>query len=142
MYQNLGAIETPFVIKSTLGTKPDIVFSAVYNDGSNEASELLTNTSGGAFPTCGPSGFAEGVQVCAPGATATSPVKFSVGTGGPTPMRTAQVWVDGKKTAEQLTHAFSTTHSSIRPFRSPPVNTPSQSSAPDGMVPCRRRSLL
>ena len=53
------------------------------------------------------SGFAEGVAICTPGASATSPVKFSVGAAGPTPMRTAAVWVDGKKVAEQLTHAFS-----------------------------------
>ncbi len=107
VYQNLERFRSPFAIKSTLGTKPDIVFSETENNGGNLVLELLTNTSAGDFPGCGPSGFAEGVKVCAPGATATSPVKFSVGAAGPTPMRTAQVWVDGKKAAEQLTHAFS-----------------------------------
>ncbi len=107
VYQNLEQIQVPFAIKSTLGTKPDIVFSETENNGGNLVFELLTNTSDGAFPGCGASGFAVGVKVCAPAATSTSPVKFSVGTAGPTPMRTAQVWVDGKKAAEQLTHAFS-----------------------------------
>jgi hypothetical protein len=51
--------------------------------------------------------MAEGIRICAPGASASSPVKFSVGAAGPTAMRTAAVWVDGKKVHEQLAHAFS-----------------------------------
>lgn len=104
--QNLYQTGHAFAVRTTLGTKPDVVFSE-YLGGSSGAIELLTNTSTGAFPSCGLSGFAEGVQMCAPGATSTSPVQFSVGTAGPTPMRTAAVWADGKKVAEQLTHAFS-----------------------------------
>lgn len=106
VYQNLYQIGLPYAVRTTLGTRPDIAFDQ-YDGGSNGNLELLTNTSVGSFPGCGLSGFAEGVAVCTPGATATSPVKFSVATAGPTPMRTAAVWVDGKKAAEQLTHAFS-----------------------------------
>jgi FG-GAP-like repeat/Bacterial Ig domain len=97
-------------IRSTTGTKPDLVFNQVVLGSNNSEStniQLLVNTSEGSFPGCGLSGIAEGVQVCTPGASSTSPVKFSVAAAGPTPMRTAAVWVDGKKVSEQLTHAFS-----------------------------------
>lgn len=94
----------PYVIRSTTGSKPDLVFT---QSGSDYNVELLSNTSSWSFPGCGLSGFAEGVQVCSPGGTAASPVQFSVAAAGPTPMRTAAVWADGKKVAEQLTHAFS-----------------------------------
>ncbi len=104
--QVIGVTGAPNAVRSTTGTKPDVIFGE--NTGSNaNALVLLSNISEGNFPGCGLSGFAEGVAICTPGASATSPVKFSVGAAGPTPMRTAAIWVDGKKVAEQLTHAFS-----------------------------------
>jgi hypothetical protein len=94
-------------VKSTQGTKPDIVLTE-NGQSSGQNVELLENTSTGSFPGCGTTTQATGLNVCAPtGSTATSPVKFSVSASGPTPMRTAAVWVDGQKVAEQLTHAFS-----------------------------------
>lgn len=105
-YSNSYALYQPWVVRSTTGTKPDVVLAET--TGANaSATELLTNTSDGSFPGCGLSGFAEGIEVCSPGASATSPVKFSIGAAGPTPMRTVAVWADGRKAAEQLTHAFS-----------------------------------
>jgi hypothetical protein len=102
--QVLGSTGAPYAVRTTTGTKPDVIFGETTNV---HALVLLSNTSTGAFPGCGLSGIAEGVQICTPGSSATSPVKFSIGAAGPTPMRTAAVWVDGKKVAEQLTHAFS-----------------------------------
>jgi hypothetical protein len=99
-------------LRSSLGTRPDLVYSqytaAQTNPGTLPPSEvvLLSNTSKGAFPGCGAT-VAQGIRICTPGASASSPVKFSIGAAGPTPMRTAAVWVDGKKVAEQLAHAFS-----------------------------------
>ena len=110
VYQNSSGVTAIYAVRTSIGTRPDLAFSMRQDTtipDSPSSIDVLINSSDGAFPGCGPSGFAEGVKVCAPGATATSPVKFSVGTAGPTPMRTAQVWVDGKKAAEQLTHAFS-----------------------------------
>ncbi len=101
------------VLRSTVGTKPDLLYVATtapydgYGNGAAAQLVLLTNDSTGSFPGCGLSGMAEGISICTPPATADSPVKFSIGAAGPTPMRTAAVWVDGKKVAEQLTHAFS-----------------------------------
>ncbi len=97
-------------IRSSQGTRPDLVFTQYlgnYNPGgSPTAVVLLSNETAGSFPGCGVSA-AEGIHVCLPGVTSSTPASFSIGAAGPTPMRTAQVWVDGKKMAEQLTHAFS-----------------------------------
>jgi hypothetical protein len=113
VYQNLYRIYQPFAVRTTTGTKPDIVLTedtaANNNPATNppEALILLSNDSTGSFPGCGVTGIAEGLRICTPGASGSSPVKFSVGAVGPTAMRTAAVWVDGKKVTEQLAHAFS-----------------------------------
>jgi FG-GAP-like repeat/Bacterial Ig domain len=113
VYQNTYGIYPPYAIRTTAGTKPDLVFVEDLGPHNNpstnppEALVLLSNGSTGSFPSCGVTGMAEGIRICAPGASASSPVKFSLGAAGPTAMRTAAVWVDGKKVTEQLAHAFS-----------------------------------
>ena len=106
MYQNLNGVNGVTAIRSTTGTKPDLTFSQ-YNGSNIYSVVLLSNSSTGAFPGCGFSGAAEGISICSPPATSSAPVRFSIASAGPTPMRTAAVWVDGKKVAEQLAHAFS-----------------------------------
>ncbi len=112
VYQNLYNIYQPYSVRTTTGTKPDIVFTedtAANNNPATNAPEalvLLSNDSVGRFPNCGIS-VAEGINICQPQPKSASPVIFSLATAGPTPMRTAAVWVDGKKVDEQLTHAFS-----------------------------------
>ena len=92
-------------LRATTGTRPDLVYNNLTQQTPTDQFSvvLLTNESTGNFPGCGLTGFAEGVQIC----SSTSPVKFSVAAAGPTPMRAAAVWVDGKKVDEQLLHAFS-----------------------------------
>jgi hypothetical protein len=113
VYQNTYRIYQPYAVRTTTGTKPDQVFVedlGPHNDPSTnppEALVLLSNASAGSFPGCGVTGVAEGIRICTPGASASSPVTFSIGAAGPTSMRTAAVWVDGKKVHEQLAHAFS-----------------------------------
>jgi hypothetical protein len=113
VYQNTYGIYQPYAVRTTTGTKPDLVFVedlGPHNDPSTnppEALVLLSNASVGSFPGCGVTGIAEGIRICTPGASASSPVTFSIGAAGPTSMRTAAVWVDGKKVREQLAHAFS-----------------------------------
>ena len=105
VYQNTNFASTIDAVRSTLDS-PDLVF--VQNVTEHTGSLiLLSNVTSGAFPDCSLTGIAEGVAVCSPDSPASSPIKFSVAAAGPTPMRTAAVWVDGKKVAEQLTHAFS-----------------------------------
>ncbi len=99
-----GYTGLPYVVRTTTGSKPDILFNVTTTSGSLV---LLSNESTGAFPSCGVTGKAEGITICSPGATSSSPVKFSAAAAGPTPMRTVAVWADGKKVAEQKTHAFS-----------------------------------
>lgn len=101
-------------IKSTQGTKPDVVFWQNQQTGTPGVPApmmlgLLENsTSGSSFPACGTTNQAVGINVCAPsGSSANSPVNFSISASGPTPMRTVAVWADGQKVSEQLTHAFS-----------------------------------
>lgn len=106
VYQNPFQIGEPYAVRTTLGTKPDLVFDQ-WNGTTSDSFEILTNDSSGGFPGCGVSGKAEGISICSPGTSSSSPVKFSIGAAGPTPMRTVAVWADGKKIAEQLTHALS-----------------------------------
>jgi hypothetical protein len=112
VYQNLYYTYQPFAVRTTTGTKPDLVLTentAAQSDPATnppEALVLLSNASVGSFPNCGIS-VAEGISICQPQPKSASPVIFSLATAGPTPMRTAAVWVDGKKVHEQLTHAFS-----------------------------------
>ena len=106
VYQNLSVIYGDSVLRSTTGTRPDLAFTQ-YNGSNVYSLVLLSNSSAGGFPGCGFSGAAEGISICSPPATSGSPVRFSIASAGPTPMRTAAVWVDGAKVAEQLTHAFS-----------------------------------
>jgi hypothetical protein len=106
VYQNPSRIDEPFAVPTTLDSKPDVVFSQL--NGTTSASfEVLTNDSTGSFPGCALTGKAEGISICSPGASSSSPVKFSLAAAGPTPMRTVAVWAYGKKVAEQKTHAFS-----------------------------------
>jgi hypothetical protein len=106
VYQNSHQLSQPLAVRTTLGTKPDIVFGQ-FNGTTTSSFELLTNESTGNFPSCDVSDLGEGFAICTPGTFSTSPVKFSLSAAGPTPMRTVAVWADGTKVAEQLTHAFS-----------------------------------
>jgi hypothetical protein len=113
IYQNLYMTYQPYAVRTTTGTKPDVILTedtaARTSQATNppEALVLLSNDSVGSFPGCGVTGIAEGIRICTPGASASSPVTFSIGAAGPTPMRTVAVWADGKKVDEQLAHAFS-----------------------------------
>jgi hypothetical protein len=112
VHQNAYKIYQPYTVRTTTGTEPDLILTEDLGPNNNpntnppEALVLLSNSSRGAFPNCGIS-VAEGINICQPQPKSASPVIFSLATAGPTPMRTAAVWVDGKKVDEQLTHAFS-----------------------------------
>ena len=103
---NSLSLDAGWAVRSSVGTRPDLVFTTPNSSASTTLLVLLSNTSSGSFPGCGVT-VAEGIRICSPATSGNSPVKFSVGAAGPTPMRTAAVWVDGKKVAEQLAHAFS-----------------------------------
>ena len=112
-YQSSYSIYQPYAVRTTTETRPIVVLPEDLGPHNNpstnppEALILLSNVSHGFFPGCGVTGVAEGIRICAPSETANSPVTFSIGGAGPTAMRTAAVWVDGKKVDEQLAHSFS-----------------------------------
>jgi hypothetical protein len=94
------------VVRANRDSKPDLVLSEEYGDGSNL---LFQNTTIGNFPACdAPTGYT-GITLCAPTTTVvgSSPVQFSIGAANQTPGRKVEVWVDGKKMSQQLKGAFS-----------------------------------
>lgn len=94
------------IMRANRDSKPDLVLSEDYGDGSNL---LFQNTTIGNFPACNaPPGYT-GITLCAPTTTVvgSSPVQFSIGAANQTPGRKVEVWVDGKKMSEQLKGAFS-----------------------------------
>lgn len=71
---------------------------------------LLLNSTQSNFPLCTPLNFrATGINVCEPTATVTesSAVSFSFAGSGQTPGRDMEIWVDGRKLAENLKQSFS-----------------------------------
>jgi hypothetical protein len=119
VYQNLYRIYQPYAVRTTAGTKPDLLFAEdlAAQDPSKfppEGLVLLSNASVGSFPGCGVTGMAEGIRICAPGGfvkvasgSGGTTVRFSIGAAGPTAMRTVAIWIGGRKYKEQLAHAFS-----------------------------------
>jgi FG-GAP-like repeat len=100
-------IDNVSVIRADRNTKPDISFLNCKQRPCSVAENLeigtLLNTTAGSFPACAaPNGF-EGIRMCSPaGATVSSPMAFHVGASGQVVMRKVEVWVDGRKVAEQL----------------------------------------
>ncbi|HEY3705715.1 MAG TPA: FG-GAP-like repeat-containing protein [Terracidiphilus sp.] len=101
-------IQQVLVLNGDHNTKPDLLFQQClgqyYGSCSNGASTItLLNSTAGAFPTCNAPAAAEGISVCSPSTTAPgSPVTFNLGAAMATPARDMNVWVDGKKVAEQV----------------------------------------
>jgi hypothetical protein len=96
------------VLRGNADTKPDIAFTQCKTTPcsliANFETEVLLNTTSGNFHACeAPLAF-EGINVCSPiaGSTVASSVPFHVGAAGPVIMRKVEVWIDGKKTVEQL----------------------------------------
>ena len=85
VYQNTFNNYQPYVVRTTIGTKPDLVFTedtAAHNDPSTnppEALVLLSNNTVAAFPNCGIT-VAEGISICQPQPKSASPVIFSLAT--------------------------------------------------------------
>jgi hypothetical protein len=99
----------PQALRAIRDTKADMVYLALDSSNSEYAVTTLLNLTTGSFPSCAAPNAAAGIALCspAPGSTVSSPVDFAIGAAGDTPMRKAEVWVDGHKVAEQLAGAFS-----------------------------------
>jgi hypothetical protein len=99
----------PSVLRANRDTKPDLVLFDVSSGTENRPGILFENTTTGNFPACSAPNQYTGITLCAPTSTvaAGSPVRFSIGAANQTAGRKVEVWIDGKKMAEQLKHAFS-----------------------------------
>jgi hypothetical protein len=98
-----GIVYGPVAMRGDRNSKPDIAFGVCSDPeclGTNF--QILLNTTSGNFPACAPPNAFEGINVCSPGSSASSPVAFHVGAAGQVPMRKVEVWVDGTKKVEQL----------------------------------------
>ncbi|MCU1311299.1 MAG: conserved repeat domain [Candidatus Angelobacter sp.] len=106
IYSSNEPIVLEDVVRADRNTKPDIAITQqTSSSGSSTTFDLtlLLNTNSGNFFSCAPPNAFTGINVCSPAVTgAGSPVKFSIGAAGQTPMRKVEVWVDGVKKAEQL----------------------------------------
>jgi hypothetical protein len=92
------------VIRLNRDSKPDLKLVAFSQNGEDRQSFLLTNTTPGSFPKCNPPDHAWGFNLCSPTriVSPSNSVRFSIATGNQTPGRKVEVWVDGKKMAENL----------------------------------------
>ncbi|KAA6461956.1 VCBS repeat-containing protein [Acidobacteria bacterium AB60] len=100
----------PHVLRANRDTRPDLYVFSQPLVGTGSDLLLLNTTAGGNFPRCNPpANTAIGINVCAPTSTTgvSSPVNFSFGASNQLPGRDFEIWVDGKKVADQLAHAFS-----------------------------------
>jgi hypothetical protein len=86
--------------------KPDLALVAFGGSG-GVLNELLNTTSGGDWGGCAYPSAGQGIHICAPGASAASPVTFNVSANSFQPIRKIELWIDGKKATEQF-HVWDT----------------------------------
>jgi hypothetical protein len=100
---NLYIDQPPIIWNANGDSKPDIlVQQCIDSNCGGHWDTTLYNASGSSYSPCNPPA-ATGINVCSPsaGASVASPVSFQIGATGTAPMRDIEVWVDGKKLAEQ-----------------------------------------
>jgi FG-GAP-like repeat len=114
IYTTNDWISTYSVMRASQSSAPDLtVWQSQLVDGSQIANPeqlVLVNTTTGNFPSCTPLNYRPtGISVCSPTSWvgATSPVNFSFAGANETPGRDMEIWVDGNKMDEQLTHNYS-----------------------------------
>jgi hypothetical protein len=101
-------IDAVSAIRANRDNRPDISFLSCKISPCSIPQDLeigtLLNTTTGNFPLCGAPVGVSGINVCMPypGSTVGSPVSFQVAAAGQVAMRKVEVWVDGRKLAEQL----------------------------------------
>ena len=82
-------------------TKPDILAVLADTNTSTILADDLNTTPGGNWGGCGFPRAGEGIRICAPSGPAASPVSFRASADSFEQLRKMELWVDGKKVAEQ-----------------------------------------
>lgn len=91
------------ILRLNHDTKPDFYIAGL-TESHQDIIVFFRNTTPGNFPACAAPDKAVGFNLCSPTSTvsSTTSVKFSIGAGNQTPGRKVEVWIDGKKTVENL----------------------------------------
>lgn len=82
-------------------SKPDFALVQYFGPGSTTLYTGLNTTSGGLWSDCAYPTESRGISVCAPAGSSTAPVNFNATARSYEPLRKMELWVDGKKRAEQ-----------------------------------------
>lgn len=82
-------------------TKPDVLALMSYSNTATVLADDLNTTAGGNWGGCAYPHAGQGIRICAPGSSTASPVKFNASANSFGQLRKMELWVDGKKVAEQ-----------------------------------------
>ncbi len=102
-----------YVLRASHSSKPDLTVwqAQLQNNTINNPEELvLLNRTSGNFPACTPLNFrATGISVCGPNSEVVpaGSVNLSFAGSNMTPGRDMEIWIDGKKIAENKAHSYS-----------------------------------
>jgi hypothetical protein len=113
IYSSSDVMSEWHVLRASHSSKPDLtVWQSESSQGQilNPEELVLVNTTSGNFPGCTPWNYgSRGVNTCGPTALVgeTSPVNLSFAGTTPTPSRDMEIWIDGKKVAENLKNTYS-----------------------------------
>ena len=113
IYSTPDEIQEWHVVRASHSSKPDLTvlqYLDVNRTITNPEELVLVNTTAGNFPPCTPINYAAmGISVCGPTSSSvpSSPVNFSFSGAGQTRGRDMELWIDGKKVAENLKNTYS-----------------------------------
>lgn len=96
-----GSGAYPIVGDFNFDTRPDALSLVEGTTTTTVIADLLNTTAGGKWGGCAYPKAGMGIMVCAPGPSASSPVTFKASANSFGQLRKIELWVDGKKTAEQ-----------------------------------------
>lgn len=96
-----GSGAYPIVGDFNFDTRPDALSLVEGTTTSTVIADLLNTTAGGNWGGCAYPKAGMGIMVCVPGPSASSPVTFKASANSFGQLRKIELWVDGKKIAEQ-----------------------------------------
>jgi hypothetical protein len=97
----LGGVNALVVGDFNFDTKPDVLAVMAYTTTASVIADDLNTTAGGNWGGCAYPRAGQGIRICAPGSSTASPVRFNASANSFGQLRKMELWVDGKKIAEQ-----------------------------------------
>jgi len=96
-----GSVYSLAVGDFNFDTKPDVLAVLANTNTSTILADALNTTTGGNWGGCAFPHAGEGIRICAPSGSATSPTSFRASAKSFGQLRKMELWVDGNKVAEQ-----------------------------------------